>query len=302
MRVAIIALILFCSTCYGASDFKAHININGTKTFQVEPSKPLSIEFYFSDPKTQSVYKHFELTHGKLMHMVLIKKDLSVFKHILPYFDPSTGRFRATLNMPYSDPDNQQAINALSTPGMYMIMVSVKVKGLGPRMAHLSLNAIGESVQKPIELDPIDADMSVTKFFLRNETDELPFYKARLSHATKPSCMSNHVDFKIELFERDDSNSYVPLEGVQPWLGNFGHAVWVSETLMSAHKTYYAHLHSNSQKNDGYEHILRFEYFDKSHFLPGKQKIWIQFKHKDKLVALPFVFEYYPAPVTGDNC
>ena len=42
--------------------------------------------------------------HGKYMHMVIVNKSLSVFKHIHPYFDPVTGRFAIAVNMPYSDP------------------------------------------------------------------------------------------------------------------------------------------------------------------------------------------------------
>lgn len=308
MRFAIIALFLLCSPFgYAMSDFKAHISINGTKTFQVEPGKPLSVELYFTDPRTQTVYKDFKIMHGKLMHMVLIKKDLSVFKHIHPYFDPSSGRFRVTMNMPYADPDNQHAVNALVEPGMYMIMVDVEVKGVGMRMAHIMLNAVGDSQNRTVDLDPIDADMSVTKFFYRNVGDEKPTYKARLAYETTSGCMANLNEFTLELYELDETNNYVPLKNLQPWLEQAGHAVWVSETLMSNHKTHYAHMHAEMKSSDSTEEpdqqsVLTFTYFDKSTLLPGKQKVWIQFKHNNQVMTLPFVFEYYPSPVTGDNC
>jgi hypothetical protein len=97
---------------------------------------------------------------------------------------------------------------------------------------------------------------------------------------------------------------YIPLLDFQPWLSEAGHGVWISEGYMQHmhHKMPFAHMHSSfilddddDPTNDKVEdHILRFNYHDQQVMLPGKQKMWIQFKHLDKIMKIPFVFYYDP--------
>lgn len=117
MKFAFLLSFALLAPAMAMPDFKAHITVNGKTEFKATPGAPTSIELYFTDPHTQEVYKEFKVMHGKIMHMVLMKKDLSEFRHIHPYFDPVTGRFHITLNLPYSDPDNQDAVAALTEPG-----------------------------------------------------------------------------------------------------------------------------------------------------------------------------------------
>lgn len=283
------------------SDFQAHVSVNGGLGAKVDPGQPFSIEMYFTDPRTGEVYKDFKLMHGKLMHMVLVKKDLSSFRHIHPYYDPATGRFHIALNLPVSDPDNQHATSVLEEPGMYMAMVDVEIRGVGMRMAHLMLHARGQGQSQDLVLDPIDADMSITKYFRRANrgTEEKPFYMARLSNTVTQGCMANLNEVFLEVHALDEQNNYVPVTDFTPWLGQGGHAIWLGEKPMQEMKMSMAHMHSEMPVDD---HILRFSYFDKSTLSPGKQKIWIQFRHKDEVLTFPFVFEYYPPAVNGDNC
>lgn len=286
----------------GMDDFKTHVAVNGGNNFKVDPAKPTSIEIYFTDPRTGEVYKDFKLMHGKLMHMVLVRNDLTSFRHIHPYFDPATGRFNITLNMPLADPDNQHVIHALMNPGMYMIMVDVEIKGVGMRMGHFMLGAKGEPKLEPLVLDPIDADMSVTKYFSRKgqAPDAKPFYKATLSYQVVQGCMANLNEVYLEIYQLDESNNYVPVTDLSPWLGEGGHAIWLGEEAMQHHMDMtMAHMHSEMPEDD---HTLIFNYFDKSKLYSGKQKMWIQVRHLDEVMTFSFVFEYYPPPVTSDNC
>ena len=181
MKLLILTLILSFNTFASTSDFKSHFFINGKKVkgmkhMMVKSNKPILIEMYFTNPKTEEIYKDYKVMHGKYMHMVIANKDLSVFKHIHPYFDPTTGRFAITVNMPYADPDNQDAVTTLKKPGMYMIMADVIVAGVGMRMDHAMVHVMGQSSHTQLSQDP-NTDGTITKYFQR-ANEETPKYKA----------------------------------------------------------------------------------------------------------------------------
>ena len=296
---------LFAAT----SDFQSHFFINGEKIeslrpIQVNPGAPVLIEVYFTNPKTGEVHKQFKEMHGKFMHMVVLNRDLSIFKHIHPYLDPVTGRFAITLNMPYSDPDNQDAIATLQKPGMYMLMADVIVKNIGMRMDHAMVMVKGQN--QPVDLvSDSQTNQIITKYFFRaNET--VPTYKTIFSKRLISGCSGHIVHFEIEMFHYVNGD-YQPLLDFQPWLKEAGHAVWVSENFMGHmhHQMPFAHMHSPLIQEDEslrarvFDHILRFNFHDQEQMRPGLQKIWVQFKHRQKVMKIPFVFEYSPTPISG---
>ena len=263
---------------------------------------------YFTDPRTNEVYKDFKIMHGKYMHMVIASKDLGVFKHVHPYFDPITGRFSITLNMPYADPDNFDTHAALREPGMYMVMTDVIVHGVGMRMDHAMVHVMGQSNTVTLNPDPTNSDESITKFFKRNDTDTDPSYMANFSYRTITGCSGNIVQFEIEMFHKVNEQ-YEPLMDFQQWLSEAAHSVWLSEGYMNhmMGAMPFAHMHSpfildddDDDTNDTvFDHILRFNFHDQKQMLKGVQKMWIQFKHRGKIMKIPFVFTYDPAEPAG---
>ena len=307
MKSFILTLLVSFNAIASTSDFRSHYFVNGKKVegmnhIMVQPDKPTLLEMYFTDPKTDEVYKDFKIMHGKYMHMVITNRDLSVFKHVHPYFDPITGRFAITVNMPYSDPDNQDATSALSKPGMYMVMTDVIVKGIGMRMDHAMVMVAGEQTRTPLNPDNTDDNWVITKYFKR-DNEEVPTYKSVFKQTAIAGCSGSIVKFEIEMYHYNGSE-YIPLLNFQPWLREAAHAVWLSENYMRHmhHKMPYAHMHSpfildddDDDTNDRvYDHILRFNYHDQETMLAGLQKMWVQFKHQDKIMKIPFIFDYYP--------
>ena len=305
MKLLIIFILSF--SAFAMVDFKSHFFINGKKIegmnhAMIKSGAPTLIEVYFTDPRTNEVYKDFKIMHGKYMHMVVSNKDLSVFKHFHPYFDPITGRFAITVNMPYSDPDNQDAIMTLKKPGMYMVMTDVIVKGVGMRMDHAMVMVKGQHSHTTLIADTY-SNNTITKYFSRG-SETTPTYKAIFSKNTISGCSGNIVNFEVEMFEYKNGN-YIPLLDYQTWLSEAAHSVWLSENYMSHmhHNMPFAHMHSPFELDDDedetndrvYDHILRFNYHDQKTMLPGLQKMWVQFKHMDMIMKLPFIFNYSPS-------
>lgn len=311
MKTLILSMILSLSTFASMPDFKSHFFINGKKVegmkhIMVMPNTPTLLEMYFTDPRDGEVYKDYKIMHGKYMHMVIANKDLSVFKHIHPYFDPITGRFAITVNMPYADPDNQDAVTTLNKPGMYMVMADVIVKGVGMRMDHAMVMVKGQNSNTALQADHHTDDI-ITKFFYR-DNEATPKYKAIFSKRLISGCSGHIVQFEIEMFQ-NNNGTYEPLLDFESWLSEAAHSVWLSEGYMNHmhHKMPFAHMHSpmmmdddDDQTNDQvFDHILRFNYHDQNVMLPGLQKMWIQFKHDGKIMRIPFIFNYNPKPTQG---
>ncbi len=311
MKLAILLLLVSIMSFANSVDFKSHFFANGKEIegmdhIMIMPNTPTLIEVYFSDPRTNEVYKEFKVMHGKYMHMIVSNKDLSVFKHIHPYFDPITGRFSITLNLPYADPDNQDTSSALVKPGMYMIMTDVIVKGVGMRMDHAMAMVKGQNSQVQLQAD-FETNGTIEKFFYR-DNESIPTYKAIFNKKIINGCSGNIVKFEIEMFKYE-GDQYVEMLDFKPWLSEAAHAVWLSEGYMNHmhHNMPFAHMHSpffmdddNDDSNDVVkDNVLRFNFHDKKKMLHGLQKMWIQFKHLDKIMKIPFVFLYEPQKPRG---
>jgi hypothetical protein len=312
MKLCIIILTYALVSLASNVDFKAHFFINGKEVqgmqhIMVKPNQPTLIEMFFTDPRNGKRYMEFKEMHGKLMHMVVANKDLSVFKHVHPYFEPMTGMFSLTLNMPYADPDNFDTHAALEKPGMYMVMADVIVAGVGMRMDHAMVHVMGPNQNVSLQADATNSDGSITKFFKRNN-ETIPTYKTVFSYNSISGCSGHIINFEIEVYKWDGTD-YIEFVDFKPWLGEAAHSVWLSEGYMSymMGKMPFAHMHSpfildddNDPTNDRvYDHILRFNFHDQGIMLKGLQKMWIQFKDAGKIMKIPFIFNYEPRDITG---
>jgi len=304
MKKSILLLAIFCWTtsmsAYAA--VTAELFLNGKKQYSAPANLPLIIELEIMDKDSGRILREFDSLHGKIMHMMLVKKDLSTFAHVHPYLEPESGRFLLAINLPHHDPDNFAAERAFVEPGMYMLMAEVVIKNVGLRKFAFEIEASGiDSTQVPLTIDPLDATHSITKYFNRNgewgNYGEL--YEAKFRLHTAPGCGGNLIRVTLALNEWDPQVGYVPLEKLQPWLRMGAHAAWFSQKMMSPQGGMaMGHLHARMPQGDS---PLIFTYFDAGQLNSGLQKIWFQVKINDKVLGLPFVFDY-EVPDTADSC
>src|SRR5215207_600790 len=59
---------------------------------QFLPGTPTAYVFEVIDDKG-NVVKDFEITHTKIMHVIVVRRDLGQFQHIHPEYDPASGEF-----------------------------------------------------------------------------------------------------------------------------------------------------------------------------------------------------------------
>lgn len=259
------------------SDTEAFFTFNGKETAMIKKAVPTNIEVYFKDKHSNEMEKDFKIMHGKIMHMVIYKHDLSVFKHVHPYFDPITGRFQVTINMPHSDPDNFDLTDTIIEPGMYMVMADVDIKGKGMRMGHSHLHVMGDSKHSMLIADPIDANGVIHKIFNTK-------FKVALDWQETHGCKARLIDFNLSLTDLDSN----PVD-IQPWLQTGGHSVVISQTNKNpqSNKLSFGHMHAPEPLD---KKSFIFSYYDQSTLSKGLNKIWFQIKVQNKVLTIPFVF------------
>ncbi len=69
----------------------------------VMPGQPVDIRFNIKDEQG-NILKDFQVENTKLLHFIIIRKDLQDFQHIHPSFDKSTGEFFITATFPNDGP------------------------------------------------------------------------------------------------------------------------------------------------------------------------------------------------------
>lgn len=277
------------------ADVETHFRINGSENGMLKPGAPSTIEIWYTDKQTGEVFKDFKLMHGKIMHMVILKNDLSIFKHIHPYLDSVTGRFMITLNMPLDDPDNFQTTNTITEGGMYMLMADVDIRHVGMRMGHKMAHVMGTHTQKALKLDPVLPDGTIIKNFSQYKRE----YQVRMNTSQTAGCTGNLIEFNIELFLKNTDGDFEVVTDAQDWLTAGAHSVWASKGLMNGHHMYFAHMHSDLPDEGSTKFIFNFH--DDKIMKAGIQKVWFQIKHRDKILTIPFIFNYTPMPTVSCN-
>lgn len=305
------------------SDIDAHWFINGEpakKMTMIKPGVPTAIEVFFTKKEmkneklTEVVLKDFKRLHGKIMHMVLVKKDLSVFKHVHPYFDPVTGRFQIVLNLKLNDPDNFQTQNAAVEPGMYMLMADIEPKKIGMRMLHTHLHVMGESDPKDLIKDATfnspEVGTLIAKDYYPKGTEKSPFppYKIEAQIQQTLGCDGELIDIGLNLKRFNKNGTYSKEDKVERWLRSGAHLVWFSQEMMND-KGEMAMLHTHSRPpnkefslNNPDLYDFKFSYYNQGKLTPGVQKIWVQIKVSGKVHTIPLVFDYYPSTLTPAHC
>jgi len=162
----------------------------------------------------------FELTHEKLLHLIIVSKDLSYFNHVHPEYKGG-GVF--------------EVVNDFPAGGEYRVIADFKPAG-GDAMTKLAwLEVEGEPADPaPIVLtDPLEAAADGKRVALRISS----------LAPDEASVLTFHVE---------DEASGQPIADLEPYLGAIGHVVILSEDGEQ-----YVHVHAEEDQGSGPE--ARFE-------------------------------------------
>jgi hypothetical protein len=188
------------------SDWKLSLTPNANEEI------PISI---FIKDKSNQPIKKFDTVHEKLMHLIIVSKDLSYFSHIHPEYK-GNGEFTITSTFPAG--------------GDYQMIAEVTPHGAGDNSVEKHWVHIDGP---PSNSEPLVPDSSLTKVI-----DGL---KVTLSFDHIMAEMDLNMTFTIH-----DATTDKPITNLQPYLGAMGHSV-----AISADSKQYLHIHPMTTKGNG---------------------------------------------------
>jgi hypothetical protein len=239
-----------------------------SNTSSIKPGQTTKITFKVLNDR-QEVLKDFTVAHEKLMHFILVRKDLQHFQHLHPDFNQQTGEFSVNVNFPTD----------------------------GPYRLYPDFTPTPENPQKlPVTLtyDVNVGDMS--KYRPQAVTPDTGIEKAVGGYTVThymPETLKSQTQFDYSLVV-EEPNALVTLE---PYLGAMGHGVIIKEGTLD-----FIHTHAEGMDMAGMEGMSAGEHaghmpepdtiaFSTNFPEPGTYKIFTQFQAKGKVVTTHYTIK-----------
>ena len=229
-----------------------------SNTTSYQPSNPSVYSFKVVDDQG-NVLKNYDTVHEKIMHFIVVRKDLANFQHVHPDFNPTTGEFSlSTLEFPSDGPyrlfaDFTPTSSQMGPDNMKLpvtISQDVNVGNLG----NYKQVAIG--------------DTTTTKTF---EGYQFALAKTPQQLATGSE---NKLTFTI-------TQNGKPVKDLEKYLGALGHSVILSEGDLQ-----FIHAHPLEDPTKPQTGNINFMVeFPEA----GKYKVFTQFQKNGKVITTDFV-------------
>ncbi|MDF2440203.1 MAG: hypothetical protein JWN98_1187, partial [Abditibacteriota bacterium] len=241
-----------------------------------------------TNQKSGQPFNDFEIVHDKLMHLIVVKKDLSWFNHIHPEHK-GDGTFVVTTTLP--------------TAGTYKLYADYTPKGSGQEVAPHEFATTGAQDQSAPALlvnDKMQGAWMKKKVTAHNEGEPEvksgPTYEVALMPMPMP--LRAGEDSMLHFQVRDAAGK--PVKDLQPYLGAMGHCVILSSDTES-------YLHSHPMEGGGNHDMSKMgDMKNMKHSAPpksggpdvmfhtnfpsaGQYKAWGQFMHKGKVITAAFI-------------
>ncbi|MBL8019385.1 MAG: hypothetical protein JNM27_06950 [Leptospirales bacterium] len=239
----------------GHSDYMLMLN-TGTK---YKVGQPNTLEFMIHD-KNGKVVRDFETMHTRIMHFIIVRKDLANFQHLHPSFDKESGVF--TLTGLQFETDGEYRLFADFTPS----------GGMAQGHEHHQEMSKGQTLGVSVVAGDANKYRPESIGYSRM-SDSRENYSFALQ--SKGSELERVLRFTV-------SESGKPVKDLQPYLGALGHVVVLSEGDLM-----YVHAHPDESVGNETGSVSFEVHFPR----PAKYKIFAQFQHKGKILTSSFVLE-----------
>jgi hypothetical protein len=219
----------------------------------ITPGKPAMLMFTLKDP-TGAPVTTLETVHEKILHLLMVSKDLSWYAHEHPAVQKD-GTFSLTFTFPQAG--DYLLFNDFTPPkvGQQVVQVPIKVEGAAP-------------AAKPLVVDT-GTPKTVDGYSVTLDTG-----------GPVKTGDETHMAYTIT---RDGK----PVTDLQPYLGAMGHLVVISQDLKN-----FVHSHPHEEGAEhatGGKTGPKVD-FEAFFTAPGVYKGWAQFQHMSKVITVPFTF------------
>lgn len=221
-------------------------------TKDIKPNQPIKFKFKIKNDKGE-VLKNYEVAHEKIMHFIVVRKDLQNFQHLHPEFNESTGEFTVNITFP--------------TDGPYRVFPDFT----------------------PAQDNPQKLPVTV---FHDMDVGDMSKYKAQLvvpDTSLKKTVGEYQItyDFPAEVIMRNETNYGLaiekngqPVTDLQTYLGALGHSVILKEKTLEF-------IHTHAGEADTGPRLKFSTTFPES----GVYKIFTQFQYMNKVNTVDYTIK-----------
>ena len=256
------------------ADSKYSVDVEPTG--HIEPGVSTAMRFRIKD-RSGAVVKRLEVVHERALHLMVVSEDLSWYAHEHPVVQDD-GSLALRLTFP--------------SPGEYVLFHDFSPSGAGEQVVPVTVHVEGAPPQ-PV---PLVVDSESSKV--------VDGYSVRLKTAG-PIRVGREVVLSYNILRHRQ-----PVTDLEPYLGAMGHLAVVSENL-----EHFVHSHPLGQEHGGGGHHEDEEHGSRGHDEHGEHgglvvgwkgsvvsfhaqfpeaglyKAWAQFKHRGRIITVPFVID-----------
>jgi len=209
---------------------------------QIPAGRELQLSFRVTNPKTGKAVTKFETVHEKLFHLFIVSQDLEYFAHVHPELHPD-GSFELRMTLP--------------KPGAYRLLADYYPTGGVPQLTPKTITTQGCAAELvPAKLKP---DLALQHG--ENLEAELTMDPPQPIAGKKTLLF-----FKLK-----------PADGLEPYLGAWGHMLAVSDDLNDM-------IHTHPSIANGGPSVQFDVYFPRE----AMYRVWVQFQRLGKVNTLAF--------------
>jgi len=232
-----------------------HCVSSNLETLDLKPNQKFDYKFQIQDDQGKPL-TNFDIGHEKIMHVLLIKKDRSLFFHLHPEFDEQTGTFTLKgLEIP--------------EPGSYRLFADFKDGNIKDESAKAV--AVYEDLQ--IGMDTTKPQAVSTKEMTKT------FGSYDVIMLSQPEIVSAGTNTKLSFLISDNRKNGAPVKDLRPYLGAYGHAVIFDSDLNLIH------THSNTGPAEAANGVVEFEFTPNT---AGNFAVFAQFQIGNQLITTNF--------------
>ena len=226
----------------------------------MQPGKQVKISYKIVNDEKEIV-KDFEVVHDKIMHLIVVRKDLENFQHLHPDFNKQTGEFSINLTFP--------------TDGPYRIFPDFTPSSENPQRLPVT-------VSYDFNIGDMNKYKAVAAIPDKEVLKKVDGYDINYSF---PESIKAQQDINYALIV-EKPNEVIQLE---PYLGAMGHSVIIIEGSLD-----FLHTHAEGMDMTGgmemdHEMPGGSVGFSTSFPEPGIYKLFTQFQVKGKVVTTDYI-------------
>jgi hypothetical protein len=238
----------------------------------IKPGQSVNIKFNIKDERG-NILKDFEVAHEKIVHFLIVRKDLQDFQHVHPDFNKSTGEFSIDVTFPNDGP--------------YRMFADFTPQGtqMGPDGMHLGVT---------VYQDVVSGDLNKYKVATTTvDSDILKVVDGYRINYNFPEVLKSNTEVSYSLIIEKNNEDIA----LQNYLGALGHSVVLKKDTLD-----FMHVHAEGKNGPGMDmsgssgqmdHKMPGAFINFKTIFPeaGVYKMFTQFQAKGKIITSDYTIQ-----------